>query len=184
MKLIVGLGNPGSEYQNTRHNVGFIAVDKIIDRYNFSSPKNKFGAIISEGMIDSEKFIVIKPLSYMNNSGKVVRTFFDFYKILSQDIIVIHDEIDLDFGKVKTKIGGGAAGHNGLKSIDAHIGREYHRIRIGIGRPVHGEVSDYVLSKFTKDELISIDSLTDDIAINFPIFLDCPSLFLNKIQKG
>lgn len=159
MILIVGLGNPGTNYINTRHNIGFIAVDIISDRYNFSwQNKSKFNADIASGDCELGKVMLCKPRTYMNLSGVAIQSLASFYKIPIQNIIVIHDDIDLSIGKIKYKIGGSAGGHNGLKSLDNTIGAHYQRIRVGIGRPEHPmyDVSDYVLSKFSisEEELI------------------------------
>ncbi len=154
MFLVVGLGNPGTEYQNTRHNVGFMAVDEICDRYKFSPFKSKFDGLIAEGQIGSEKVYVLKPQTFMNLSGNSVVKAALFYKILPENIIVIHDDIDLSLGQLKAKLGGGAGGHNGLKSIDSNITPQYNRIRVGVGRPqIKGpEVVDYVLGHFSKHD--------------------------------
>lgn len=152
MFLVVGLGNPGAEYANTRHNIGFMATDEIFSRYNFSAFKSKFDALVAEGQIAGEKVLLLKPQTYMNLSGNAVVKAALFYKILPENVIVIHDDIDLALGQLKAKRGGGAGGHNGLKSIDSHITPDYNRIRIGVGHPAgHGaEVADYVLGQFSK----------------------------------
>ncbi len=167
-KLIVGLGNPGKSYQYTRHNIGFMAAERIANRYNFTSfiTSSKFLAEISEGSIDHQKIFLIKPTTYMNLSGESVQKLKSYYKIDLSDIIVIHDDIDLEFGKIKVKVGGGHAGHNGLRSLDQHISKDYLRVRIGIGRPANEEVSDYVLNKFSKEELKEVEFLNEQIAIN------------------
>lgn len=152
MFLIVGLGNPGSEYEKTRHNVGFMAVDELAQIYGFGPFKSKFDGLIAEGKIASEKVYILKPQTYMNLSGNSVVKAANFYKILPQNIIVIHDDMDLPVGKLKAKIGGGAGGHNGLKSIDAAITPNYNRIRIGVGHPNQSgdAVVNHVLSRFSK----------------------------------
>lgn len=152
MFLIVGLGNPGAEYANTRHNVGFMVVDEIVRRYKFSPFKNKFDGMIAEGDIEGEKILILKPQTYMNLSGNAVVKAANFYKILPENIIVIHDDMDLGVNQVKVKLGGGAGGHNGLKSLDAHITPNYNRIRLGVGHPDgKGEkVVNHVLSSFSK----------------------------------
>lgn len=152
MFLVVGLGNPGAEYAETRHNIGFMAADEIHGRYNFSSFKSKFDGLIAEGKIGDEKVYLLKPQTYMNLSGNSVVKAAMFYKILPQNIIVIHDDLDLKIGQLKAKCGGGAGGHNGLKSIDSHITPDYNRIRVGIGHPdkTKTEVADYVLGGFSK----------------------------------
>lgn len=152
MFLIVGLGNPGSEYDETRHNVGFMAVDEIARAYGFAPFKAKFDGLIAEGKIAGEKVYILKPHTYMNLSGNSVVKAANFYKILPQNVIVIHDDMDLPVGKIKAKLGGGAGGHNGLKSIDAAISPNYNRVRIGVGHPNQGgdAVVNHVLSRFSK----------------------------------
>lgn len=153
MFLLIGLGNPGKEYEKTRHNIGFMVIDAIADKYSLSSPKVKFSAHVSEGEINGHKVITLKPKTYMNRSGISVVEAVKFYKIPLENIIVFHDDIDLELGRIKTKIGGGSGGHNGIKDIDAHIGKEYKRVRIGVGHPGHrDDVSDYVLANFAKAE--------------------------------
>lgn len=154
MFLIVGLGNPGAEYAGTRHNVGFMTVDELHERFNFFPFKNKFDGLIAEGSIGGEKVFLLKPQTYMNLSGNAVVKAANFYKILPDHIVVIHDDLDLPCGKMKAKTGGGTGGHNGLKSIDAAVTPNYHRIRIGVGHPARsGEaVVNHVLSRFSKSE--------------------------------
>lgn len=155
MFLVVGLGNPGSEYADTRHNVGFMAADEIHRRYNFSAFRAKFDGLIAEGQISGEKIYLLKPQTYMNLSGNSVQKAASFYKIDPQHIIVIHDDMDLPIDKIKAKTGGGAGGHNGLKSIDACITPQYHRIRLGIGHPQNKDsenVINHVLSSFSKTD--------------------------------
>lgn len=166
MFLVVGLGNPGKEYSNTRHNIGFMAADEIFSRYNFTPFKNKFEGLIAEGNIEGEKVLLLKPQTFMNLSGNSVAKVASFYKIEPQNIIVIHDDKDLALGKIKAKIGGSAGGHNGLKSIDSHIGTEYNRIRIGAGSPQehHTDTINFVLSNFSKTEKETIDERISFIA--------------------
>lgn len=172
MMLLVGLGNPGNAYTATRHNIGFIAVDEIVRRYNFSSPRIKFNAELSESTIDGERIISVKPLTYMNNSGASVRDVASFYKIPVHNIIVCHDDLDISLGKIKVKRGGGHGGHNGLRSLDSHIGKDYLRLRIGIDHPGDkDQVSDYVLSKFTKQEEPLKERVIEDVAGLFPMLL-------------
>lgn len=159
MFLIVGLGNPGKEYENTRHNIGFMCVDALAQKYKFNTFKNKFDGEIAQGEIAQEKVYLLKPHTFMNLSGNSVVKAAAFYKILPQNIIVIHDDMDLPIGKIKAKIGGGSGGHNGIKSIDAAITPNYNRIRIGIGRP-QDEAVDFVLSSFSKaDQKILQDKI-------------------------
>ena len=156
MKLIVGLGNPAKEYELNRHNVGFLAVEYLIDTLNASTVSSKFKG----ELFKSAEFLFLKPQTFMNLSGESVVLVKNYYKIDNDDIIVIHDDIDLKLGALKFKKGGGNGGHNGLKSIDKHIGSDYYRIRIGVGRPEKKEdVVKYVLSDFTKDELECINTL-------------------------
>lgn len=154
MFLIVGLGNPGIEYAGTRHNAGFMAADALAQAYNFGVFRDKFDGLLAEGKIGGEKVYLLKPQTYMNLSGNAVVKAAHFYKILPENIIVIHDDMDLPAGKIKAKLGGGAGGHNGLKSIDAAITPNYNRIRIGVGHPQgSGEaVVNHVLSRFGKAE--------------------------------
>lgn len=185
MKLVVGLGNPGLEYANTRHNVGFMAVDEICSRYNFSSFKTKFDGLIAEANIDGQKIYLLKPMTFMNLSGNCVVKAAMFYKILPQDIIVIHDDLDLVIGKVKAKIGGGHAGHNGLKSIDAHITNNYNRIRIGIGGTEKEKVVAHVLGSFNKTDAQLVEQNIQTIATNLPVLLkDDLANFSNLIAQG
>ena len=153
MYLLVGLGNPGSKYRKNRHNVGHIEIDMIIKKYNFRKKnKNKFGDVF-EGELSNKKIFTLKPKEFMNLSGVSIKKFLDFYKINIKNLLVIHDDIDLLLGKIKIKIGGGDAGHNGLKSIDTVIGKNYKRIRIGIDRPKNNKsVNKFVLENFEKEE--------------------------------
>lgn len=165
MFLVVGLGNPGAEYEATRHNVGFMAADELHRRYNFSPFKNKFNGLIAEGQIDGEKVYLLKPQTYMNLSGNSVVQAANFYKILPQHIVVIHDDMDLPTDKVKAKLGGGSGGHNGIKSIDSCVTPNYNRIRIGVGHPENrGEenIVNHVLSRFSKQDK---DNIENDIDI-------------------
>ena len=177
MKLIVGLGNPGEKYKFNRHNVGFLAVDYLIDELNASKISSKFKG----ELFKVDNFLLLKPLTFMNLSGESVKKVKDFYKIENEDIIVIHDDLDLKLGALKFKRGGSSGGHNGLKSIDSLIGNDYYRIRIGIGRPESKEeVVNFVLSDFKKEEF-------DCIKNNFPIIKKAifdikkaPSLYTKK----
>ena len=172
MFLVVGLGNPDKEYQATRHNVGFMAADKIFRRHGFSDFKKKAQGLVAQGEIAGEKVLLVKPMTYMNLSGNCVAELVNFYKLQPKNIIVIHDEMDLSVGQIKVKNGGGAAGHNGLKSIDSQIGNTYNRIRIGISRPQQKEqVIDWVLSKFNKEDQTKIEKALDLIAENIDIFI-------------
>lgn len=173
MFLIIGLGNPGAEYENTRHNMGFMAVDALAEKYGFAPFKSKFDGLIAEGKIDGEKCFILKPQTYMNLSGNSVVKAAAFYKILPENIIVIHDDMDLKVSQIKAKCGGGAGGHNGLKSIDAHIGANYNRIRLGVGHPGgQGEaVVNHVLSRFSKADMQQVECNINIVADNIGVLL-------------
>ena len=164
MKLVVGLGNKGREYENTRHNMGFMLVDRYLQYKNITDKfKDKFNAMYIEITINNEKVIFIKPMTYMNNSGIAVRAFVDFYKLNSEDILVISDDLDLDLGKFRLRRNGSSGGHNGLKSIISHLGTDnFKRLRIGISND-KDDVINYVLSKFSKKELNEIDIMFDTL---------------------
>ncbi len=165
--LIVGLGNPGGEYKYTRHNVGFMAVDYLAG--NDANWKNEKNALVFRTDINGHKVIFVKPQTYMNNSGMAVGALMTFYKVPLENIIVIHDDMDIDVGTFREKIGGGSAGHNGIKSIDAHIGRDYRRIRIGVGHPRDFDLpmdpADWVLGKFTDEQLNKINSVIENLNV-------------------
>ena len=165
MKLIVGLGNPGDKYARNRHNVGFMAVERIAERHRFGPWKKKFQALCSDGEIGAEKVLLLKPQTYMNESGRAVGEAARFLKVPVGDIIVLYDEIDLAPGKLKAKAGGGNAGHNGLRSISAHLENDYVRVRIGVGHPGHKDlVANYVLNDFAKADQAWLEPLLDAIA--------------------
>ncbi|WP_291732380.1 aminoacyl-tRNA hydrolase [Leisingera sp. F5] len=151
MKLFVGLGNPGPKYERNRHNIGFMALDRIAGDHGFSPWKSKFQALISEGNLGGEKVLLLKPQTFMNLSGQSVGEAMRFYKLTPADVVVLHDELDLAPGKARMKQGGGHAGHNGLRSIHSHVGADYARVRLGIGHPGHKDaVAGYVLRDFPK----------------------------------
>ena len=167
MLLIVGLGNPGRDYARHRHNVGAMAVDAIHDRRGFSDWRKRFQAETAEGRLGSDKCILMKPTTYMNESGRAVSEAARFYKIEPADIVVIHDELDLAPGKTRIKLGGGGAGHNGIRSVTAHIGEGYRRLRIGIGHPGHRDlVNRHVLHDFSKADLEWVEPLLNALADN------------------
>lgn len=169
MKLFVGLGNPGGEYAGHRHNIGFMAVDAIALAHSFPQWRKKFQGLISEGALDGERVMLLKPQTYMNDSGVSAGEAQRFLKISEADVIVLHDELDLAPGKIKVKTGGGNAGHNGLRSISAHTGNEYVRVRLGIGHPGSKDaVSPYVLSNFGKSEREDLRAMLDAIAAAAP----------------
>lgn len=154
MWILVGLGNPGKEYQDNRHNIGFMAVDRIADEYSIGPFKSKFEGDLAEGRIEGEKVVLVKPSTFMNLSGQCVQKVARFYKVTPHRIIAFHDELDLAPGKMRVKKGGGAAGHNGLKSMDQHLNsQDYWRVRLGIGHPGDKDrVTGYVLGDFSKEE--------------------------------
>ncbi|MEO1282089.1 MAG: aminoacyl-tRNA hydrolase [Pseudomonadota bacterium] len=165
MKLIVGLGNPGDKYARNRHNVGFMAVDEVVSHHGLSPWRRKFQGLISDGTLDGERVLVLKPQTYMNDSGQSVGEAARFHKIEEADIIVLYDEIDLAAGKLKVKSGGGNAGHNGLRSMSAHVGNDYVRVRIGVGHPGQKHlVANYVLSDFSKSDTTWLEPMLDEIA--------------------
>ena len=153
MLLLVGLGNPGSNYTNTRHNIGFKIIDAINNHFKLSKQKPKFKGLLTTGNIDEKKIYAIKPLTFMNNSGTAIKELIDYFKIDAKDVFVFHDDMDIDFGKIKAKFGGSSAGHNGIESIDKFIGKDYSRVRIGIGHPKQKKkVNNHVLEDFKDDE--------------------------------
>ncbi|MEQ8322868.1 MAG: aminoacyl-tRNA hydrolase [Rhodospirillales bacterium] len=183
MFLVVGLGNPGQTYAGNRHNIGFMAVDEIVRRHGFSPWRAKFQGEIADGTVAGRKVLALKPLTYMNDSGRSVLAAATFYKIPPEDIIVFHDEIDLAPGKLRVKRGGGHAGHNGLRSIHAGIGAAYARVRMGVGHPGDkGEVKNYVLRDFAKADGEWLDPMLDGCAefLDDVLSGDDPS-FMSKV---
>ncbi len=165
MKLYIGLGNPGKKYAYNRHNIGFMIVDEIARQHGFTNWRKRFQGEVAEGQIKGEKCLLLKPGTYMNESGRAAGEACRFYKIPLEDVIVFHDELDLRPGKIRVKTGGGFAGHNGLKSLTAHIGNDYIRVRIGIGHPGQKNlVHNYVLRDFAKADAVWLDPLLDAIA--------------------
>ncbi|HEU0216933.1 MAG TPA: aminoacyl-tRNA hydrolase [Stellaceae bacterium] len=186
MRLVVGLGNPGLRYAKNRHNVGFVAVDAIARRYGFPAFRDRFKGELSEGMIGDCKRLLLKPQTFMNASGEAVLAAASFYKIPPSEIVVIHDEIDLRPGKLRVKRGGGAAGHNGLRSIDAMLGQDYWRVRIGVGHPgVKELVQPYVLQNFASDEITEwVGPLIDAVAETIPLLLaGDPPAFMSEVAR-
>jgi len=183
--LFAGLGNPGAKYEKNRHNVGFMAAEKIAREYNFSPFKAKYKGLLSEGNIKGQKVILLMPQTFMNLSGESVQPTAKFYKIPPERIVVFYDEIELPGGKVRAKKGGGNAGHNGLKSIDEHLpGKDYWRVRLGVGRPPHPEmdVADYVLGNFSKEEMGWVEKVIEAVAVHLPLMLENnDSEFMNKV---
>ena len=167
MILLVGLGNPGADYAGNRHNIGFMAADEIIRRHNFSSYRSKFSGLLTDGTVRNERFLVLKPQTFMNLSGQSVGEAMRFYKLNPKDVVVFHDDLDLVPGKVRVKIGGGHGGHNGLRSIDEHIGQDYRRVRLGIGHPGDkAQVHHHVLGDFAKADREWLEKLLDVLAEN------------------
>ncbi len=165
MKLFVGLGNPGAKYAHHRHNVGFMAVDRIAERHSFGPWRKRFQGLVSDGELDGTKVLLLKPDTYMNESGRAVGDAARFLKLATSDVVVLHDEIDLLPGKLKVKVGGGNAGHNGLRSITAHLDNEYMRVRIGVGHPGSKElVHVWVLHDFSRADRDWLDPMLDAIA--------------------
>ncbi|MDU1006615.1 MAG: aminoacyl-tRNA hydrolase [Clostridium butyricum] len=161
MFLIVGLGNPGSQYEDTRHNIGFKVVDNIAKEYNIEINRQKFKGMCGEGFINGEKVILLKPTTYMNLSGESVREVVDFYKLSNDDVLVIYDDISLDVGRLRIREKGSAGGHNGIKSIIAHLGTDiFPRIKVGVGQP-NVDLVNYVLGKFTKEEMEVLNESID-----------------------
>ncbi len=159
MKLIVGLGNPGKEYENTRHNIGFMCIDKYAETFNVKLNKEKFNGLYQVINVENENVILLKPLSYMNLSGEVVIKFLNFYKINIDDLLIISDDLDMPTGKIKLKSSGSSGGHNGLKNIELHLGtQEYKRLKIGISNNKLIATKDYVLGKFSIDEQKNINN--------------------------
>lgn len=160
MKLLVGLGNPGAKYEKHRHNIGFMVLDEIAEAHSFPAWRGKFQGSLTSGSLGGEKVVLLKPETFMNNSGQSVGEAMRFYKLAPEDVIVFHDEIDLAPGKVRAKSGGGHAGHNGLRSLHQHIGDGYFRVRLGVGHPGHKDrVPKYVLSDFSKSDQDWLDSV-------------------------
>lgn len=184
MRLIVGLGNPGAKYEKNRHNIGFMAVDEIHRQNSSFTPwKSRFQGLVSEGRLGSEKVILLKPTTYMNESGRAVGEAMRFYKSEPEDIVVIYDELDLPPAKFRMKKGGGHGGHNGLRSITAHIGEAYRRLRLGIGHPGDKKlVANYVLGDFAKSDQAWLEPLIDEIARNADLLAEAQdSQFANKM---
>jgi peptidyl-tRNA hydrolase, PTH1 family len=186
MRLIVGLGNPGVRYARNRHNIGFMTAEAIARRYGFPAFRSRFKGELSEGVIAGERRLLLRPQTFMNVSGESVLAAMSFYKIPPGEIAVIHDELDLRPGKLRVKRGGGSAGHNGLRSIDAMIGPDYWRVRIGIGHPGIKElVHPYVLQNFTQDEMQGwVEKLVEAVAETMPLLLDgAPDAFMSEVAR-
>ena len=173
MLLFVGLGNPTPNSENNRHNIGFKIIDAINQKFGLSKQKPKFKGLLTTGNINNKKIYAIKPLTFMNNSGICIRELLEYFKIDAENVIVFHDDLDIDFGKIKTKFGGSSAGHNGVDSIDKFIGKEYSRVRIGIGKPnTKLDVSDFVLKNFDEEEIQELKKITTNITNSLSILID------------
>ncbi|MGI9401733.1 MAG: aminoacyl-tRNA hydrolase [Rhizobiaceae bacterium] len=183
MLLIAGLGNPGGEYANNRHNIGFMAADEIARRHDFSSWRKKFKSQVAEGKLAGDKVLLMKPQTYMNLSGEAVGEAMRFYKLSPSDIIVLYDELDLPAGKLRVKTGGGAGGHNGIRSIESHCGNAFHRIRLGIGHPGNkAKVQRHVLGDFAKADSNWLDPFLDATAEYIPLAAKGEySTFMNRV---
>ncbi len=173
MLLFVGLGNPTPDSENNRHNVGFKIIDSINKNFSLSKQKPKFKGLLTTGNIGKQKVYAIKPLTFMNNSGICIRELIEYFKINVEDVIVFHDDLDVEFGKIKTKFGGSSAGHNGIASIDKFIGKDYNRVRIGIGKPKNNtDIADYVLQNFDEEETLGIEKISKDITESISILVE------------
>ena len=184
MRLFVGLGNPGGKYAHNRHNIGFMAVDQIARRHGFAPWRRRFQGETAEGTLDHERVILLRPLIFMNDSGRAVQEAANFFKLAANEITVFQDELELPPAKVRVKVGGGIAGHDGLRSISSHIGNEYRRVRLGIGHPGIKElVHSYVLSDFAKSDRGWVEALCEAIADNAGLLAtDRDSTFQNKVH--
>ena len=173
MLLFVGLGNPTPNSENNRHNVGFKIIDSINKKFGLSKQKPKFKGLLTTGNIENKKIYAIKPLTFMNNSGICIRELLEYFKIDAENVIVFHDDLDIEFGKIKAKFGGSDAGHNGIASIDKFIGKDYSRIRIGIGKPKDKiETADFVLQNFEQDESVEIEKIIENMINSISILLE------------
>ena len=173
MLLFVGLGNPTPDSEDNRHNVGFKIIDALNKKFSLSKQKPKFKGLLTTGNIDNKKVYAIKPLTFMNNSGICIRELLEYFKIDPEDVIVFHDDLDVEFGKIKAKFGGSSAGHNGIASIDKFIGKDYSRVRIGIGKPKENiEVGDFVLQNFEEEELAGIEKISNHINESISILVE------------
>ena len=184
MILFVGLGNPTPDSENNRHNIGFKIIDAINQNLGLSKQKPKFKGLLTMGNIGEKKIYAIKPLTFMNNSGTCIRELIEYFKIDSSDVIVFHDDLDIEFGKIKAKFGGTDAGHNGIKSLDKFIGKDYSRVRIGIGKPEKIKVNDFVLGDLNEDEKIQLNEISKKIIESLGLLIDKKlDLFSSKINN-
>ena len=186
MLLFVGLGNPTPDSENNRHNVGFKIIDSINKEFGLTKQKPKFKGLLTTGNISDRKVYAIKPLTFMNNSGICIRELIEYFKIDAEDVIVFHDDLDVEFGKIKAKFGGSSAGHHGVESIDKFIGKDYSRVRIGIGHPKDKKkVNNHVLEDFKEDEEDQIKEIADSIVKLLPSLLEKKiDLFSSKVNHS
>ena len=187
MLLFVGLGNPTPNSENNRHNVGFKIIDSINKKFGLSKQKPKFKGLLTTGNIGNKKIYAIKPLTFMNNSGICIRELIEYFKINAEDVIVFHDDLDIEFGKIKAKFGGSSAGHNGISSIDKFIGKDYSRVRIGIGHPKQkNKVNNHVLEDFKEDEEEKIKEIAENIVKLIPTLIveKKMDLFSSKVNQN
>ena len=185
MLLLVGLGNPNLNNTNNRHNVGFSVIDAINAKFKLSKQKPKFKGLLTTGKINEQKVYAIKPLTFMNSSGICIREIIEYFKINVKDVFVFHDDMDIDIGKIKVKFGGGNAGHNGIESIDKNIGKDYSRIRIGIGRPKNDSTGvEHVLDNFGNEEKKSVEEVNNNIIKSLSILINKDlDLFSSKVNQ-
>ena len=185
MLLLVGLGNPNPNNTNNRHNVGFLVIDAINAKFKLSKQKPKFKGLLTTGKINEQKVYAIKPLTFMNNSGICIREIIEYFKINVKDVFVFHDDMDIDIGKIKVKFGGGNAGHNGIESIDKNIGKDYSRVRIGIGRPKNNSTGvEHVLDDFANEEKKDMEEVNNNIIKSLPILINKDlDLFSSKVNQ-
>jgi PTH1 family peptidyl-tRNA hydrolase len=185
MLLLVGLGNPNPNNTNNRHNVGFLVIDAINAKFKLSKQKPKFKGLLTTGKINEQKVYAIKPLTFMNNSGICIREIIEYFKISVKDVFVFHDDMDIDIGKIKVKFGGGNAGHNGIESIDKNIGKDYSRVRIGIGRPKNNSTGvEHVLDNFANEEKKDMEEVNNNIIKSLSILINKDlDLFSSKVNQ-
>ena len=186
MLLLVGLGNPGPNNTNNRHNIGFKIIDAINQEFSLSKQKPKFKGLLTTGNIDNKKVYAIKPLTFMNNSGVCIKELIEYFKIDAKNVFVFHDDLDIDLGKIKAKFGGGSAGHNGIESIDKSIGKDYSRVRIGIGHPKDKKkVNNHVLEDFNDNEEEKIKDIADNIVKLVPTLINKQiDTFSSKVNQN
>ena len=186
MLLFIGLGNPNPNNTDNRHNVGFLVIDAINTKFKLSKQKPKFKGLLTTGMINDQKVYAIKPLTFMNSSGICIKELLEYFKIEAKDVFVFHDDMDIDIGKVKVKFGGGDAGHNGIESIDKNIGKNYSRVRIGIGRPKKSSTGvEHVLDNFSNEEMDNVQNVTKNIVESLSILIGRDlDLFSSKINQN